>query len=56
MTIPRDTEISVPTEINIGGKGLLKKIIQTGISWQTPIPGDEVEGIYISYNSSNIPF
>ncbi|KAL3841138.1 hypothetical protein ACJIZ3_025729 [Penstemon smallii] len=32
--------------LRIGTKGLLKKIIHEGISWQTPIPGDQVEVHY----------
>ncbi|KAH6828767.1 hypothetical protein C2S53_020224 [Perilla frutescens var. hirtella] len=39
-------QVSISPETHIGAKGLLKKIIQKGISWQTPIPGDEVEVHY----------
>lgn len=31
----------------IGNKGLRKKILRRGVSWQTPTPGDEVEGNYV---------
>ncbi|KAL8460083.1 hypothetical protein ACS0TY_031845 [Phlomoides rotata] len=36
----------ISIETTIGTKGLRKKIIQKGVSWQTPIPGDEIEVHY----------
>ncbi|KAL9673708.1 hypothetical protein QQ045_029969 [Rhodiola kirilowii] len=38
------SEIQLPT--HIGSHGLRKRIIQNGISWQTPFPGDEVQVHY----------
>ena len=37
-------------ESEIGSQGLRKQILKKGNSWQTPFPGDEVEGTY------SIPF
>ncbi|KAL7134272.1 hypothetical protein ABFS83_11G015500 [Erythranthe nasuta] len=37
---------SILPEAIIGAKGLSKRILQKGISWQTPTPGDEVEVHY----------
>ncbi|KAG8367795.1 hypothetical protein BUALT_Bualt16G0109900 [Buddleja alternifolia] len=36
----------LPAETTIGTKGLHKRVLQKGVSWQTPIPGDEVEVHY----------
>ncbi|CAA2935373.1 70 kDa peptidyl-prolyl isomerase-like [Olea europaea subsp. europaea] len=41
-----DAQVSASPEKSIGTKGLLKTILQKGNSWQTPIPGDEVEVHY----------
>ena len=38
------TDNSGLLEKKIGSQGLRKKIVKKGISWQTPFPGDEVEG------------
>lgn len=31
-------------DMEIGSQGLKKRILQTGQSWLTPFPGDEVQG------------
>ncbi|CAI9761199.1 unnamed protein product [Fraxinus pennsylvanica] len=41
-----EAEVSALPEKSIGTKGLLKTILRKGNSWQTPIPGDEVEVHY----------
>ncbi|KAL2480804.1 Peptidyl-prolyl cis-trans isomerase FKBP65 [Abeliophyllum distichum] len=41
-----EAEVSGLPEKSIGTKGLLKRILQKGNSWQTPIPGDEVKVHY----------
>lgn len=38
------TDNSGLPEKKIGSQGLRKKIVKKGNSWQTPFPGDEVEG------------
>lgn len=44
ISLKTEAQVSQFPEITIGAEGLLKKILQKGISWQTPIPGDEVQG------------
>ncbi|KZV14935.1 hypothetical protein F511_33913 [Dorcoceras hygrometricum] len=43
ISLKSEAQVSDFPEIAVGAnKGLLKKIVRKGISWQTPIPGDEV--------------
>lgn len=49
-----DAQVSASPEKSIGTKGLLKTILQKGNSWQTPIPGDEVEGTNIYFYQGTI--
>ncbi|XP_073062305.1 70 kDa peptidyl-prolyl isomerase-like [Primulina eburnea] len=46
ISLKTGAQVSDFKEITIGAEGLLKKILQKGISWQTPIPGDEVQVHY----------
>ena len=45
----------VPYTKEIGHQGLKKLILKAGESWQTPFPGDEVEG-QLSYIHIDIRF
>ncbi|KAI3446548.1 hypothetical protein Pfo_003213 [Paulownia fortunei] len=49
ISLQTTAQASVLPETIIGTKGLHKKILQKGVSWQTPTPGDEVE---VHYNVS----
>ncbi|KAL0346133.1 UNVERIFIED_CONTAM: peptidyl-prolyl isomerase [Sesamum radiatum] len=44
ISLQTEAEVAVLPETVIGTKGLRKKIVRKGISWQTPVSGDEVEG------------
>lgn len=50
-----EAEISGLPEICVGIQGLRKRVLQKGNSWQTPFPGDEVEGKCLSYTSFFLP-
>ncbi|KAL0428436.1 UNVERIFIED_CONTAM: Peptidyl-prolyl cis-trans isomerase FKBP65 [Sesamum latifolium] len=45
-SILTEAEVPVLPETVIGTRGLRKKIVRKGISWQTPVSGDEVEVHY----------
>ncbi|KAK4432037.1 Peptidyl-prolyl cis-trans isomerase FKBP65 [Sesamum alatum] len=46
ISLQPEAEVPVLLETVIGTRGLRKKIVRKGISWQTPVPGDEVEVHY----------
>lgn len=45
MDLPEDSStMKVGEEKEIGNQGLKKKLVKEGEGWETPEPGDEVEG------------
>ncbi|KAK4392548.1 Peptidyl-prolyl cis-trans isomerase FKBP65 [Sesamum angolense] len=46
ISLQTEAEVPVLPETVIGTRGLRKMIVQEGISWQTPVSGDEVEVHY----------
>ncbi|KAK6127182.1 hypothetical protein DH2020_039066 [Rehmannia glutinosa] len=46
ISLQTTAQVLVLPETIIGTNGLRKTILQKGVSWQTPIPGDEVEVHY----------
>lgn len=45
MDLPEESPImKVGEEKEIGSQGLKKKLVKEGEGWETPEPGDEVEG------------
>lgn len=45
MDLPDDSStLKVGEEKEIGNQGLKKKLVKEGEGWDTPAPGDEVEG------------